>query len=145
ARETSAIGLTPHPGLIHRKTEGLNGPEVLRIYAPSADEKLAACRFAQARAACPFGELCQCDPAALAFIIEGTLQDRVSNRWSCRVARAGTRLVAMLSWPRVAWTSGSEAPRSMACEPWACLSQCGETAALMPALAAARLTIALTL
>ena len=32
----------------------------------------------------------------------------------------------------------------MACEPWACLSQCGETASLMPALAAARFTMPLT-
>jgi hypothetical protein len=39
----------------------------------------------------------------------------------------------------------SEAPRSMACEPGAWRSQWGETASLMPALAAARLTMALTL
>jgi hypothetical protein len=33
----------------------------------------------------------------------------------------------------------------MACEPWACRNQCGDAASLMPALVAARFTIALTL
>jgi hypothetical protein len=33
----------------------------------------------------------------------------------------------MLAWPSVDYTSGSEAPRSMACEPCAWRSQCGDT------------------
>jgi hypothetical protein len=39
---------------------------------------------------------------------------------------------------------GKLAPRSMACEPWACRSQCGDTASFMPAALAALFTIALT-
>src|SRR5262245_28920620 len=50
----------------------------------------------------------------------------------------------MLSWPSVAWTSGSVAPRSIAWEPWAWRSQCGDTNIVMPAFLAARLTIPLT-
>ena len=44
-------------------------------------------------------------------------------------------MVAMLPWPSVDCTSGSEAPRSIACEPCAWRSQCGDMASLMPALA----------
>src|SRR5262249_37882184 len=50
----------------------------------------------------------------------------------------------MLAWPSVACTSCSGAPSSMACEPCACRSQCGEIAALTPALAAVRFTIPCT-
>jgi len=50
-------------------------------------------------------------------------------------------VVAMLPRPSVACTSGSEAPRSTACEPYAWCSQCDDTASLMPALAAARFTM----
>ena len=53
---------------------------------------------------------------------------------------AGSRsVVLMFPWPSVAWTSGRLAPPSIACEPWAWRSQCGETSGLMPALMAARL------
>ena len=44
----------------------------------------------------------------------------------------------MLPWPRVDCTSGSVAPRSIACDACACLSQCGLTGASMPAGVAAR-------
>src|SRR5262249_19531778 len=47
------------------------------------------------------------------LLIEETLHDRASARSSCQDGRA------------VACTSGSEAPLSMAWEPWACLSQWG--------------------
>ena len=53
-------------------------------------------------------------------------------------------MVAMLPWPSVDCTSGSEAPRSMACEPCAWRSQCGDTASLMPAFLTVRLTTPLT-
>jgi hypothetical protein len=51
-------------------------------------------------------------------------------------------VVEMLPCPSVAWTSGNDSPRSIACEPWACRSQCGDTASLMPAAFAARFTMA---
>ena len=46
--------------------------------------------------------------------------------------------------PSVVCTSGREASRWIACEPWACRSQWGETASLIPALAAVRFTMPLT-
>jgi hypothetical protein len=53
-------------------------------------------------------------------------------------------VVAMLPCPKVACTSGSVAPRSMAWDAWAWRNQCGETGASMPALAAARRTMPCT-
>jgi hypothetical protein len=49
-------------------------------------------------------------------------------------------VVAMFPCPNVDCTPGSVAPRSMACDAWACRSQCGEIGASMPAFAAARRT-----
>ena len=53
-------------------------------------------------------------------------------------------MVAMLPWPSVDCTSGSEAPQSIACESCAWRSQCGDIASLMPAFLAVSLTMPLT-
>jgi hypothetical protein len=57
-------------------------------------------------------------------------------------ADSASEVSALLGGARC--TSGSEAPRSMACEPCAWRSQCGDTASLMPAFLAVRLTMPLT-
>jgi hypothetical protein len=50
----------------------------------------------------------------------------------------------MLPCPSVAWTAGKLAPRSIACKPWACRSQCSDTASSIPAVFAVAFIIKLT-
>jgi hypothetical protein len=82
---------------------------------------------------------------SILILIEETPPDQASGRSRC----PGTHADSLMSW-RYCRDQGSSGllvgtpPRSIACEPWACRSQCGDTASLMPALAAVRFTMPLT-
>ena len=70
---------------------------------------------------------------------DGTAALRRSAVPAGRGARPGLQVAARradVGWPSVAWTSERLAPPSIACEPWACRSQCGLTSGLMPVLMA---------